>query len=197
MPGKIKYLGQIMQLQTARLQLNLLEQDDVPAVYDMEVALGKEQMTIVKTYDQLTKAVDRWSSHFEQDGLGVYGATQKDTGKFIGTGGLQHAGVNFYYAGEPEVCFLRIVPDEKNKGYGKEIFERMVDLAMDQLQLPQVWGCTPNPISDRLFNRAAFTRQADFYYNEQFSAVHVYKLTQEEFLSNKAKNPPILAYNIK
>ncbi len=107
--------------------------------------------------------VDRIETGFEERGFGLWALEVIDTGDFIGFTGLSPMPQGVPGSGGFEVGW-RLARHAWHQGYATEAAGRAVDVAFEQLHLPEVWSITAliNERSQAVMGRLGMIRHSTF-----------------------------------
>jgi RimJ/RimL family protein N-acetyltransferase len=113
--------------------------------------------------------------HWERYGFGAWIFRERGSGAFVGRGAVRHAQV---LDGDQIELGYAIVPAFWGGGIATEMAGAMVEVARDQLSLPELaaWTLTTNHASQRVLEKTGFTHERDFewaglphrYYRQAF-----------------------------
>jgi [ribosomal protein S5]-alanine N-acetyltransferase len=127
---------------------DILSRDEVTKYYGMESLIS---------LDQAEQIIESFETTYRQ-GFGIrFGIILKDTGRFIGTVGLNNLSMRMKRA---EVGY-EIHPDYWRKGYTKEAVKRVIDYAFNELHLYRVGAVTfpENEASWKLLLKLHFVKE--------------------------------------
>lgn len=129
-----------MFLQTERLYLRRLTEDDAHFVYELLNSPGWLQYIGDRGITSLEKAkeyiVEKYYPSYD-NGLGNYCLVRKEDNIAVGTCGLyQRANLEY-----PDIGFA-LLPEFFGKGYAYESAKSLLEYALNQLKLPKVYGFT-------------------------------------------------------
>lgn len=107
--------------------------------------------------------IDRFEETFETRGFGLWALETLADGAFIGFTGLSVLPAGVPAAGEVEIGW-RLVTAAWHRGYATEAAQTAVDLAFDEIGLPELWSMTTvhNQPSRRVMERLGMTVSSEF-----------------------------------
>ncbi len=156
----------IFKIQTPRLLIIPLEEEDFPLALDMmqnpQVMryIGKG----VKTEEEARTLFDLFIDHQKTFGFCLGKVFERSTGDFIGLGGIIHFALNH---DDPtiEVGYW-LNPPYWGKGYAPEIAKYCVDWAFEHLKIDKVVGVThlENAASQRVLQKAGLVPNGNTHY---------------------------------
>lgn len=167
-----------MNIETSRLVLREMTDDDFPALY--AILSDPETMRFYpKPYDEA--GVRRWIAwcrdSYEKHGFGLWAVTLKETGEFIGDCGISLQPIHGEWL--PEVGY-HIRKDHWRKGYGSEAAKACIRLAFEQFGFPAVYSYmnAENEPSFRTAMKNGMT-QVDEYDDLHHGRLRVFAITCE------------------
>jgi RimJ/RimL family protein N-acetyltransferase len=112
------------------------------------------------TESMLLASMDEKLEHWVRYGFGLWLLRDRETGKMVGRGGLQHTTVDGVDA--VEVAWA-IVPERWRQGLATELARAAVEVAFDDLDLDEIVAFTlhDNIASRRVMEKAGFTYDRD------------------------------------
>lgn len=140
----------IPHLETARLNLDLITQNDAQAVFDLQNQPQMvEQGAITRgTLEDMRVSIAKWDGQE----YGMYVWRSKTDGHIVGTGGFETLSCEDwkdmpkYYDGKVEVAFTRVNKADEGQGYAKEAREVLFDyIFLKNHNLEQIFSFTRNP----------------------------------------------------
>ncbi len=146
-------------IHTERLELRLWHDDDLAAFAalnaDPEVMRFMPNML---TRDQSDAVLQRFEQHHIQYGYGVWAATLRSTGEWIGAVGLNHPMLVAHFTPCVEVLW-RIARKHWNQGYATESAQAVLDFGFHTLKLQEIVAYTtvPNTPSRRVMEKLGMT----------------------------------------
>ena len=149
----------ISELKTDRLYAHPLGSEDIEALEAMHsnpsimATLGG-----VRSPGVTREYVEKNKTHWEADGFGLWAFYDKESEAFVGRGGLRKVTVD----GEPSVeLTYALHTDYWGKGLATEIALASVEVAFDELHLPEVVAFTlpGNAASQGVIAKAGFRKQ--------------------------------------
>ena len=154
-------------METPRLALRELEEEDVPAVqvWESDAAVVRYQSTDVATPEESLAYIQRVRQEARLDPRQLYefGLVRRADRLLIGRAGLRVARPEHR---EGEIWFV-LRRDACGHGYATEAVRALLQLAFGQLDLHRVWGdCDPRNVgSARLMERVGMRREAQLREN--------------------------------
>ncbi|MBE5801622.1 MAG: GNAT family N-acetyltransferase [Clostridiales bacterium] len=175
-----------MQLETERLMLRELTEDDFSALY---AVLGDSDITEHYPYTFDEARVRRWiarnQERYRTDGFGLWAVIRKDTGELIGDCGLTMQPIH----GEmlPEVGY-HIRRDQQGKGYATEAAAACIRFAFANYDFPHVYSYMKytNAASAAVAMKNGM-RFVEEYPDPDNAFTRVYAVSREAFMARKER----------
>jgi ribosomal-protein-alanine N-acetyltransferase len=168
-------------LETERLILRPLDENDIEAVYEMRS--DADVMRFIREPQSLDET-ENWirlvSSLWEKDKLGFCAVIEKETLRFSGWCGIWH----LKESGELEVGYA-IAKDFWNKGFATEAAEKFIEYAFETLNPEKVVAVAEpeNLASRRVMEKLGMKLvKIGEFYNRQLIQ---YAISKEDFLTKK------------
>lgn len=127
-------------IETERLRLRMLKPDDAEGVHsiwsDPEV-MKFIPFVLFRTPEEVQKFIPLALQRWEERGFGIFGVTEKKTGKLIGYCGLQ------YLDGTPEVeMYYGFSKDFWDQGFATETARAVLRFAFEEKNMESIAGIT-------------------------------------------------------
>jgi [ribosomal protein S5]-alanine N-acetyltransferase len=152
------------RVHTPRLTCERLEPEHADELMvllcDPRVAASLYADARIPTPDQVVEQLGVKVAHWERFGFGLWLLRDRESGRMVGRGGLQHT----FLAGSTEVeVAWAIVPERWNQGLATELAQASVDVAFETLRLPGIIAFTlpENHASRRVMEKTGFTYDSD------------------------------------
>lgn len=151
-------------IETKRLVARLAGDDDlkeIHALYSDPDVRTFYYFTKYQIYDMAmcAESIEFWKSHFENCGIPRFMWFEKDTGKFVGTGGFAFYDPQKenFENGCVEVSY-QLCKDSWGKGYATEIAQSLVDFAFENYPVTRLCAATvsDNIASQRVLEKSGF-----------------------------------------
>lgn len=127
--------------------------DDLASMYQMPEVM--KTLGGVRSRENTLERFAAHLAHWDEHGFGLYIFEDKNTGSFMGRGGLQHVTVDGKDQVEVIYAFL---PEYWGKGLASEIVAELIHIAFDELDLNELIGFTlpENDASKRVLEKSGF-----------------------------------------
>ena len=127
-------------IETARLRLRMLEQDDVESIHsiwsDPEV-MKFIPIVLFRSREEISEFIPLSLQRWEERGFGIFAVTEKESGQMVGYCGLQ------YLDGTPEVeIYYGFSKDSWNQGIATEAARAVIEFGFEHLKLESIAGIT-------------------------------------------------------
>jgi RimJ/RimL family protein N-acetyltransferase len=156
--------GTIDRLETARLICERLRPEHAPEerrlLLDPGVGATLWSRPAPPTEAEIIDGLAAKGDHWDRRGFGLWLLRDRETGRMVGRGGLQHT----YTAGLHEVeAAWAIVPERWRQGLATELAQACVEVGFDQLGLRRIVAFTlpDNVASRRVMEKTGFEYERD------------------------------------
>lgn len=170
------------KFETLRLNAIRLGEDDLERLYQMD---GNRKLAAtlggVKSEEESLKYLHRNLSHWDENGYGLWMFYEKESGSFIGRGGLRNVEIE----GNPEIeVVYALLPEFWGKGIATEIAVELTHIAAELLNLSELVAFTlvTNVASQRVMQKVGFIYERDFTYKELPHVLYRLKLKEEKIV---------------
>lgn len=149
----------IPSFETSRIKARKItpgDLDDLASMYQMPEVM--KTMGGVRTRQNTLDRLAGHLAHWDEHGFGLYILEDKNSGSFMGRGGLQHVTIDG--RGEIEVIYA-FLPEYWGKGLATELVYELIQIAFEDLDCDELIGFTlpENDASKRVLEKSGFSYQ--------------------------------------
>ena len=177
-------------LTTNRLKLRPFTEQDFDLLFSLHANAEVAKTTIdgIQSREQVQKHLDNFIAHNQKFGYSQFAVFEKESGKFVGRGGLTNRILAPEIGEQTEIRFA-FLPEFWNKGYASEVTQAWLQFAFEELKLKIVAASngTTNEKSFRVLIKSGFRFIKNIvpqgYGNSD--EIRYFLITSEEFFSKK------------